>query len=230
MEEIRKAHNLVKRHLIQRVVGSFTGNTPHVLDAGCGFGGDIKKWMMLQNGVKLDMCDPSSDAIDEAQKRARIMRYNSIDFFCGDIKSCPRKKYNFICYNFSLHYIFENGKLFFQTLNEIKHKLAPGGILFGCIPDSEKILNSTPFQDSLGNFFARNEERTGHGNFGEKVFVQLVNTPYYEDGPKAEPIAYKDLLITHLELRGIILREWRDLESPHEISRLYSQFIFVSNN
>ena len=86
MEDIRKSHNLVKRYLIQRVVGTFRGSTPRVLDAGCGFGGDIKKWMMLQNGVKLDMCDPSSEALNEAKSRANSMRYTSINFFCGDIQ------------------------------------------------------------------------------------------------------------------------------------------------
>ena len=228
MEEIRKSHNLVKRQLISNVCGH-EQKMIRVLDVGCGFGGDIKKWMMLPCPINLDMCDPSEEALNEAKTRAKNMKYNSINFFHGDIKSCPRKKYNYICYNFSLHYIFENAKLFFQTLNEITHKLLPGGVLFGCIPDSEKILNATPFQDELGNFFARNTENTGYGNFGEKVFVNLVDTPYYSDGPKAEPIAYKDMLITHLEQKGMRLCVWKDLDTPHEISKLYSQFIFVNN-
>ena len=229
MEEIRKSHNLVKRHLIQKVTSSSNGSI-NVLDVGCGFGGDIKKWMLLKTSVHLDMCDPSEEALNEAKTRATNMKYKSIKFFHGDIKSCPRKKYNFICYNFSLHYIFANGKLFFQTLNEIQKRLAPGGVFFGCIPDSEKVLNLTPFNDTHGNFFARNMINTGYGAFGEKVFVNLVDTPYYSDGPKAEPIAYKDSLITHLELRNIILREWSPIDSPHEISKLYSHFIFSNYN
>ena len=105
--------------------------------------------------------------------------------------------------------------------------MKPGGKLFGCIPDSEQILLKTPFHDTLGNYFARNDERTGFGNFGEKVFVFLSDTPYYEDGPKPEPIAYKDMLITHLELKGMKLQMWNQLDTPWEISKLYSQFIFV---
>jgi len=39
MEEIRKNHNDAKRELIQSV----TVNSQHILDVGCGFGGDLQK-------------------------------------------------------------------------------------------------------------------------------------------------------------------------------------------
>ena len=56
MEDIRAYHNLVKRQLIQNATQS--GST--VLDVGCGFGGDLQKW--IHAGVRtLDMCDPSAD-------------------------------------------------------------------------------------------------------------------------------------------------------------------------
>ena len=46
---------------------------------------------------------------------------------------------------------------------------------------------------------------------------------------KTEPIAYKDLLITHLEQKGLRLWLWKDLDTPHKISKLKNQFIFVNN-
>jgi len=227
MDIIRKDHNLAKRTLIQSVLPS-NGSSPSVLDVGCGYGGDIKKWFMTNPRISLDMCDPSDDALKEARSRAESMGFSDrVQFYHGDISVCPNKKYNFICYNFSLHYIFENAKLFFKSIDEIRKRLLPGGVLFGCIPDSEHILNMTPFQDDHGNFFARNMSNTGFGGFGEKVFVNLVDTPYYADGPKAEPIAYKDLLITYLEQRRLRLVNWSPHASPHSISKLYSQFIFV---
>jgi SAM-dependent methyltransferase len=228
MDEVRKSHNIVKRHLIQKVVekSSFPVN---ILDVGCGFGGDLKKWFSLDIPITLDMCDPALDSLKEAKQRVKNLKleHKNIRFFHGDISVCPQKQYDYICYNFSLHYIFKDEKLFFNTLHELKKRLKVGGKLFGCIPDSEKILMKTPFKDSLGNYIARNIEHTGFGNIGEKIYIFLTNTPYYNDGPKSEPIAYRDLLITHLELNGILMREWAPLDTPWEISQIYSQFIFV---
>jgi len=219
MDSIRKAHNLVKRNLIQKVVPIGA----HVLDVGCGRGGDLQKWAHC--GVRLDACDPDKGALDEAKARSRNIGYR-VNFYHGEIFECPKKEYDVICYNFSIQYIFRTPKVFFKTLEEIKKRLKPGGKLFGCVPDSEEILNNTPFNDSLGNFLVRKDD-TGYGNFGEKVFVNLVDTPYYNDGPIPEPIAYKDLLITHLELNGFRMELWEGFDEPYEISKLYSKFIFV---
>ena len=228
MDQIRKTHNNIKRHLIQNVLGQ--NQTPvHVLDVGCGFGGDLMKWFGTNPNIHLDMCDPELKALNEAKKRVKTLKLENkkINFFHGDIHACPLKKYDFICYNFSLHYIFQYAKLFFKTIEGIHNRLKVGGKFFGCIPDSEKILIHTPLQDNLGNYVVRKMEDTGYGNFGEKIYVYLSDTPFYNEGPKPEPIAYKDLLITHLELNGIKLVHWSPLDSPWEISKLYSQFIFV---
>jgi ubiquinone/menaquinone biosynthesis C-methylase UbiE len=224
MEAIRKAHNLAKRTLIQQT----TKSGFRVLDVGCGFGGDLQKWSHIGN-IKVDMCDPSDEAIKEAKTRAAGLGMKHVRFYVGDISICPKFKYDIICYNFSMHYIFEKPKLFFQTLNEIRLRLKKGGKLIGCIPDSEKILMTTPFHDNLGNYVMRNKEQTGYGNFGEQIFVYLTDTPYYESGAIPEPIAYKDILITELEKIGIIMNKWEDLipGTDFELTKIYSQFIFV---
>jgi SAM-dependent methyltransferase len=161
MEEIRTHHNALKRHLIQST--AFPGCS--VLDVGCGAGGDLQKWSLA--GVKsLDMCDPGS--LDEARSRAAKMKIPAV-FYQGDILSCPKKMFDVIGYNFSLHYIFDTKKLFHDTLHAIKIRLKIGGRLIGIIPDSEKILMETPFNDSLGNYMTRKWDATGLGGFGEKV-------------------------------------------------------------
>jgi hypothetical protein len=113
-----------------------------------------------------------------------------------------------------------------NSLREIKKRMKPGGHLIGIIPDSEKIIFNTPFVDEMGNFFKMKEY--GNGGFGEKLFVQLTDTPYYADGPKSEPVAYKDQLVTHLEDMGFVLQLWEGLRG-NQISELYSKFIFVYN-
>jgi len=218
MEEVRKYHNLVKRHLIQSV----TKAGSNALDVGCGFGGDLQKWQHCQ--ARVDMCDPSSESLVEAQKRAAKLGMK-VNFFEGDILSCPQKVYDVVCYNFSLHYIFQSRELFFKSIKAIRSRMKKGSVLIGCIPDSMSILMATPFRDEFKNFMKRGES-TGYGNFGEKVFVQLADTPFYKDGPKSEPIAYRDLLVTQLEELGLRLSVWEPLQK-YEISKLYSMFIFV---
>lgn len=220
MENLRKTHNNVKRALIQSTVSPGM----RVLDVGCGFGGDLQKWSSVD--ARVTMCDPIPESVEEARRRARNMGMNGIHILHGDILRCPAEMYDAVCYNFSLHYIFETRDIFVKSLNAIKDRLRVGGTLFGCIPDSDKILLRTPFRDSAGNTFTL-DKRTGWGNFGERVWVKLTNTPFYKNGARPEPLAYRDLLITHLDEMGIELREWEPLDSPHDLSGFYSTFKFV---
>lgn len=218
MEDLRKHHNALKRQLIHE--NTKEGDT--ILDVGAGFGGDLKKWQ--ECGANINMCDPSPDALDEARSRAKNMRIR-VNFYVGDISSCPMRKYDVICYNFSMHYIFKTEKLFSDTLKEIRQRMKHGGKLFGIIPDSVSIIMKTPYTDTLGNIFQM-VSGAGHGGFGERVVVELADTPYYVNGAIPEPLAYKDLLITHLERIGFSLQVWEPLEG-HSITQLYSKFIFV---
>ena len=217
MEEIRRNHNDAKRALIQYA----TREGFSILDVGCGFGGDLQKWHKC--GANINMCDPEPSALIEARSRAKNMHMR-VNFYEGVIHNCPNRKFDLICYNFSLHYIFESRDKFFSSIREIKKRLKPGGKLIGIIPDSEKIIFKTPLKDEMGNFFLMKEH--GNGGFGEKLFVNLVDTPFYADGPKSEPIAYKDHLVTHLEEIGFRLELWEEL-TGNPISELYSKFIFV---
>lgn len=217
MEEVRRHHNEEKRALIERVARE--GDS--VLDVGCGFGGDLQKWRHAR--VNLSMCEPDATALEEAKNRAKNLKIR-VNFYHGDIFACPNRKYDIICYNFSLHYIFQTRELFTKTLHEIRKRLKPGGVLMGIIPDSQQIIFRTPLNDADGNFFKM--RGTSDGDFGEKLYVHLVDTPYYADGPRPEPLAHRDLLVTHLENMGFSMEHWEGLEG-HPISRLYSKFIFV---
>lgn len=217
MEDIRKAHNIFKKDLIQNA----TVNGDLILDVGCGCGGDLQKWRHA--GANISMCDPDEKSLEEAKSRAKNLKIR-VNFYHGDIFNCPNRRYDVVCFNFSLHYIFASEKLFRDSIREIKKRMKPGGKLIGIIPDSEKIIMKTPLQDEMGNFFKLKEH--GNGGFGEKLFVHLIDTPYYSDGPKAEPVAYRDHLINELESNGFTLTLWENLSGSH-ISELYSKFMFV---
>lgn len=220
METIRRQNNLKKRAIIEDACKGRDG--AHVLDVGCGFGGDLQKW--AAHNVHVDMCEPDLSALKEAKRRAKSLNIH-VRFIHGDIRSCPQKQYDIICYNFSLHYIFESKDTFTQTIKSIRKLLKKGGILVGCIPDCEQILMNTPFSDDLGNKMIRSE-KTGFGEFGEKLFVLLADTPFYANGPRPEPLAYKDLLVTHLENKGILLEKWERFDGL-PIQQLYSSFRFA---
>lgn len=217
MDEIRRAHNTFKKELIQ----SATREGDLILDVGCGCGGDLQKWRHA--GANINMCDPDETSLAEARSRAKNLKIR-VNFYQGDIFDCPNRKYDVVCFNFSLHYIFASEKLFRDSIREIKKRMKPGGKLIGIIPDSQQIIMKTPLQDDMGNFFMMKEH--GNGGFGEKLFVQLVDTPYYADGPKAEPVAYRDHLVCELESNGFTLALWENLTGSH-ISELYSKFIFT---
>ena len=226
MDQVRTSNNLIKRRVIHDAV-SAAPPSRQVLDAGCGCGGDLKKWQHA--GVRcLDMFDPEHESLKETEARALSIGMKP-KLFLGDINSCPHKKYDILCFNFSLHYIYESADIFFRSINGIHKRLKIGGQLVGCIPDSESILEYTPFKDDLGNIFLRKDGRSGYGEFGEKLFVKLADTPFYKDGMRTEPICYKDMLITHLEKKGVILRMWERFPVEHDIQKFYSRFIFVKH-
>jgi SAM-dependent methyltransferase len=192
---------------------------------GCGCGGDLMKWHRV--GAEVTMCDPDPGSLSEARRRARQMGLTDVQFFPGDIlNATDGVQYDLVCYNFSLQYIFHSRSLFLKSIDSIKKCLKVGGRLVGCIPDSDYILMNTPFKDSLGNTVTRGSD-SGRGNWGEFLNVRLSDTPYYSGAWVSEPIAYKDLLVTHLGRLGIRLVAWEPFDGPAEISKFYSRFIFL---
>lgn len=213
---MRKVHNLIKRRLIEAHV--YPG--VRVLDVGCGQGGDILKW-----GVPIHACDPDKKSLYEAVRRGKS---TDSKFFIGDIRSVPENVYDVVCYNFSFQYCFESSQLFHETLEALVKRTTKGSKLIGIVPDSELAFEKYPkWVDRDGNTV----EYLGPplGEFGDKMQVEVVGAPYYRSGPKSEPIAYKDRMITELTRRGFELVHWAPISSHTTglLTDIYSEFIFV---
>lgn len=223
---IRKFNNSVKRQLIDSVV---TDPSCTVLDVGCGCGGDIFKWLG-HTDITLYACDPDKRSIAEAKRRV-AGKPGKYHIFVGDVTSVPRLKYDIICYNFSLQYIFETRELFNRTMECIRAISHHRTKFVGVIPDSDFIMSqSKDYTDPYNNYVRRDGECLGE--FGEKIWVNVEGAPYYKNGPLAEPIAYKDLLVTRLNTYGFVLDYWRPVTqmSTGCILDMYSEFSFTLEN
>jgi len=218
--DLRKTHNNYKRQLINQWVK----NDMYVLDCGCGRGGDWWKWQAAR--VRLAAIDPDHDSLDEAERRAREMGLNVWFLGQGDIRQAAfAGPFDVVCYNFSLHYIFENELVLEHSLKALKVALKPGGLLIGITPEkarAESMVNSNGlFRDNLGNEFRV---------LGDRLSVKLSDGPFYADGAKEEPLLDGPILIQKLKALGFERRVWEPMvpRPTGLISDLYTKFVFVN--
>ena len=213
-------HNDAKRQMIQRWVLPGT----KVLDCGCGRGGDWHKWKAAR--VHVFAIDPDEESLREAEQRAHDMQFGV--WFLGQgsiIQAAFAGPYDVICYNFSLHYIFEDRETYDVSIKAIACSLNPNGLLMGVVPEKARAEAITDqyghFKDSLGN-----ECAILHG--GRRLSVRLVDGPFYADGGREEPILDANVLIQDLKKVGLELVLWEPMlpEPTGLISDLYSKFVF----
>jgi SAM-dependent methyltransferase len=220
MEDLRKTHNNYKRKLITDWVRPGS----HVLDCGCGRGGDWWKWKAVNAHVTA--IDPDEASLLEAQDRSHEMKFGVWFLGKGDIRQAAfAGPYDVVCYNFSLHYIFENENTLAESLKAIKVSLKPGGLLIGITPEKER---AEAMADENGNFIDKlgNEFRIEN----EKLHVRLSDGPFYADGAKEEPLLDGSILIQKLKTLGFDRLSWEPMVSRPTglISDLYTKFVFVN--
>jgi SAM-dependent methyltransferase len=221
--DLRRTHNNYKRQLINEWV--FPNS--YVLDCGCGRGGDWWKWKAC--GVQVAAIDPDHDSLDEAERRASEMGLDVWFLGQGDIRQAAfAGPFDVVCYNFSLHYIFENEKTLEDSLKAIKVALKPGGLLIGITPEKDRAMCMAneygKFKDNLGNQFEILEAT-------DRLSVRLVDGPFYADGPKEEPLLDGPVLVERLKALGFEKRVWEPMvpRPTGMISDLYTKFVFVNS-
>jgi len=208
MDALRRLHNQCKRRLIERIVSK----NSHVLDCGCGRGGDIHKWSSV--GALVVGVDPDPESIREAQERAKTM--STFQCMVGDIfVGKAYGPFDVVCYNFSIQYIVDTLK---ESAQAIADATKIGGYLIGITPDFDRIKNfKSP--DALGNSIEIIDEHT--------ISVKLVDGPFYATGSRHEPTVTRQVLERALRPWFICL-EWNPMLSRPNglISDVYSSFIF----
>ena len=216
MDAIRKFHNSMKKELILKWVKP----NSYVLDCGCGRGGDFWKWKSVN--ARLVAVDPDEASLKEAEQRALTAEFG-VWFIHGDINhAVDAGPFDVVCYNFSIHYIAD---VFEISLKSLGVAVKPGGLLIGITPEKariEALVDSRGyFKDELGN-----EISVTQG--GRRLWVRLVDGPFYEDGGRDEPILDSNELVRGLANFGFELILWEPmLDRPNGlISDLYSKFVF----
>jgi SAM-dependent methyltransferase len=218
--QLRQLHNQIKREHISRWVPRLS----HVLDCGCGRGGDWHKWKAVQ--ARVSAIDPDLESVKEAENRAIDMQFGVWFLGLGDIRHAAfAGPYDVVCYNFSLHYIFEDPETFNQSIKALAVAVRPGGLLIGVTPEKARaeamVDQFGHFKDSLGNEIA-----ILHAN--SRLLVRLADGPFYADGGREEPILDSNVLIRALEQAGFETVQWEPMiDRPNGlISDLYSKFVF----
>lgn len=220
MEELRKLHNGAKRDLITTWVKP--GST--VLDCGCGRGGDWWKWKAVR--AKIFAIDPDEESLTEAENRALEMNLGV--WFLGKgtiIQAAFAGPFDVVCYNFSLHYIFEDLQTFENSIKALACSVKSGGLLIGITPEvarAEAMVDEHGhFKDELGNEIAMLQD-------GRRLMVRLVDGPFYADGGREEPTLHAGFLVQNLKAVGFEMLMWEPmLAVPNGlVSDLYSKFVF----
>jgi SAM-dependent methyltransferase len=215
--ELRTIHNKVKKSWIEQNVKK--GDT--VLDCGCGRGGDWHKWKHV--GAVVTGVDPDPMSLLEASSRAINISLEVI-LQQGDIRGVRNGPFDVVCYNFSLHYIFETDSLFTESIDALVRNVKPGGKLIGITPDEARIAeylgpDASSRSDGQGNTITRN---------GSVLSVHVADGPFYADGPKTEPILCKDRLVAALQGHFKLVSWEPMIGNPTSlISDIYSKFIFI---
>ena len=130
-ETTRIVHNFLKACWIDRWV------TPksHVLDLGCGHGGDLLKFRHRDVASYTGM-DQSKMSIYCAISRSRCFPQKvGVRFRCQRFGDTPwaLPQYDVVVSNFALHYAFEGGATAMACMESIRQCLKPNGRLIGIL-------------------------------------------------------------------------------------------------
>jgi SAM-dependent methyltransferase len=181
----------------------------------------------LIRDVKVIGVDPDEESLVEAQSRTIESNFGMWFLPPGDIATAISwGPYDVVCYNFSLHYIFETLDTYTRSVWAINQCLKPGGLLIGITPDKKRVLSvlnsKTKFEDELGNKIEMKED---------KLLVNLVGGPFYAEGGRDEPLLDSDMFIHSMTASGMKLVRWEPMLSRPNglISDIYSQFVFVKH-
>ena len=204
---LRKRHNRCKLHLLQK----YCPTNSTLLDVGSGRGGDLHKWNTLR--LKVVAVEPNMKLLQEATMRYTEMgkKRPRVQWMHGDSRTCTGE-FDAVSYMFSLHWILEDQpRIQFQSAIA---RLKPGGVMFGTVPDGDRIREKVTSSCTEGEFQMVGDDR-----------VQWrVQGPFYDDGWIEEPLLTKAHLEDMCHENGCALEEWEEIGDESTLSYFYRKF------
>jgi len=127
--ELRSAHRVAKRHLINAAVTMACGDLAscHVLDLACGRGGDLPK---LLGCASYTGADTAHVALQELHRRAAEMGIR-VTTYAIDAAEAPTVPCNLALCNFAIHYFCDTRAHCAALLGKVSACLVPGGVFCG---------------------------------------------------------------------------------------------------
>jgi SAM-dependent methyltransferase len=170
-------------------------------------------------GAKVVAIDPDGPSLEEARRRLKEINAD-IQVAQGDVRDAVSLgKFDVVCYNFSIHYIFSDPILFQNSIEALGSIVPKGGLVIGITPDGSRMNFESKFMDPLGNTLEKN---------GDRLLVNLVDGPFYKDGPKEEPILDQNSFLKAMSKAGFVTIVWDTmLDRPNgHVSDFYTKFVF----
>ena len=149
---LRLANNRLKRHLISSLSVYPPSPRLHVLDIGCGNGGDLQKWAFVaqqRKGVEYVGIDVSDRSIRHALERyqqmeasmeshefhARFRVYNTLE----PIPELVSQSFDLISAQFVMNYLCADRRCLDTVLGTVARCLKEGGFFFGVVLDGKAL-------------------------------------------------------------------------------------------
>lgn len=194
------------------------------MDCGCGRGGDWWKWKAIR--ARVAAIDPDAESLKEAEYRSLTSQFDVLFLGPGDIRQAAfAGPYDVVCYNFSLHYIFESPEILDVSIKALGVSVRQDGLIIGIVPELARaemlVDHHGHFKDQLGNEIALLQG-------GRRLMVRLIDGPFYADGGREEPTLDATVLRAKLADVGFECLVWEPmLKEPNGlVSDLYSKFVF----
>jgi len=240
-KNMRTFHNKVKNQLIDASVKLTNGT--HLLDIGCGRGGDLFKW----DSANLDYVfgyDPNPSYIEEAKRRFNTSHLKRNYVFSTDLFESFENYFDIISCQFAIHYMFENVYTLDQHLSYVSRMLKPNGLYIGTFMDGDRVIEKIGRSNCYSNQamcvrIPRVSDLERQKDAGTPLCVHLAGTLYFGEQSVSHEFLVKKEVLTRkcLEhgLRLVKYTPFRDYNNRMnfrmgpdytECSYLYSSFVF----